>query len=149
MGYWIGIDPGMSGGMAAVNEDGATAEKFVSPQLAMSWLEGLDGDSFVNSGIEAVIVERVHSMPKQGVSSTFKFGFNAGQWDGLLTGLGFQPVYVQPAVWQKYMGCRTKGDKRITREAAQKLYPGLKVTHATADALLIATYGSRFYGGTK
>jgi hypothetical protein len=35
----------------------------------------------------------------------------------------------------------TKGNKNITKQKAQELFPGIKVTHAIADALLIATYG--------
>jgi hypothetical protein len=37
----------------------------------------------------------------------------------------------------------TKGDKNVSKRRAQELYPQLKITHSTADALLIATYGTR------
>jgi hypothetical protein len=37
----------------------------------------------------------------------------------------------------------TKGDKNVSKRRAQELFPQLKVTHATADALLIAEYGRR------
>jgi hypothetical protein len=45
-------------------------------------------------------------------------------------------------VWQKALGCLTKGDKNITKRKAQEMFPGIKVTHATADSLLIAHYGT-------
>jgi hypothetical protein len=41
------------------------------------------------------------------------------------------------------MSCLTKGDKNVTKSRAQELFPEVKVTHAIADALLIAEYGRR------
>jgi hypothetical protein len=41
------------------------------------------------------------------------------------------------------MKCRSGGDKKITKAAAQRLFPRMKVTHKNADALLIAEYGRR------
>ena len=32
---------------------------------------------------------------------------------------------------------------------AQRLFPGLTITHATADALLLAVYGDRALGGDR
>jgi hypothetical protein len=50
---------------------------------------------------------------------------------------------VSPVKWQKVMGCLSKGDKNVTKAAAQRLFPDIKITHAIADALLIAEYGRR------
>jgi hypothetical protein len=50
---------------------------------------------------------------------------------------------VRPAAWQKALGCLTGGDKNVSKRRAQELFPQLKVTHATADALLIAYYGTK------
>jgi hypothetical protein len=41
------------------------------------------------------------------------------------------------------MGCLTKGDKNVSKKRAQELFPSIKCTHATSDALLIAEYGNR------
>jgi len=41
------------------------------------------------------------------------------------------------------MGCLTKGDKNVSKRRAQELFPALKVTHAIADALLIAEFARR------
>lgn len=38
------------------------------------------------------------------------------------------------------MGCLTKGDKNISKARAQQLFPTAKITHATADALLLAEW---------
>jgi hypothetical protein len=37
----------------------------------------------------------------------------------------------------------TKGDKNVSKRKAQELFPQLKITHATADALLLAEFGRR------
>jgi hypothetical protein len=60
-----------------------------------------------------------------------------------LTAAGIPFERVRPQKWQQAMGCMTKGDKNVSKRRAQELYPQLKITHATADALLIATYGTR------
>ena len=59
----------------------------------------------------------------------------------IAAGIPFETV--TPAKWQGAMGCRTKGDKNVTKRKAQDLFPGVKVTHAIADALLIAEWGRR------
>jgi hypothetical protein len=45
------------------------------------------------------------------------------------------------------MQCLTGGDKNISKRRAQELFPSLKITHAVADALLIAEYGRRLERG--
>jgi hypothetical protein len=37
----------------------------------------------------------------------------------------------------------SKGDKNVTKAKAQQLFTQLKITHATADALLIAEFARR------
>ena len=37
----------------------------------------------------------------------------------------------------------SKGDKNVTKRRAQELFPGARVTHAVADALLLAEYCRR------
>jgi len=44
------------------------------------------------------------------------------------------------------LGCLSKGDKNVTKAKAQEQFPNIKVTHATADALLIALYGRGMQG---
>jgi hypothetical protein len=60
-----------------------------------------------------------------------------------LTAAAIPFTRVRPQVWQKELGCLTKGDKNISKRKAQELFPSMKVTHATADSLLIATYGTK------
>ncbi len=56
-------------------------------------------------------------------------------------GIAFDEV--TPQRWQKMLGCRSKGDKNVTKRRAQDLFPQVRVTHALADALLLAEYCRR------
>lgn len=89
------------------------------------------------------MLENVHSMPKMGIQTVFVFGQGFGFLRGLLTANEIPFELVAPHKWQKDMGCLTKGDKKISRAAAQRLYPAVKITHAIADALLISEHCRR------
>jgi crossover junction endodeoxyribonuclease RuvC len=95
------------------------------------------------------VLEKVHAMPRQGVSSSFKFGDSFGTCRTLLSCARVPYELVTPQRWQKSMGCRTGGDKRISRDAAQRLHPRIRVTHWNADALLLAEYARRLHNSRK
>ena len=97
-----------------------------------------------HEGTDAVI-EKVHAMPKQGIASTFKFGQSYGFLRGMLIAHKVSFKAVAPGIWQRSMSCLTKGDKKVTYRRAQELFPQVKVTHAIADALLIAEYARFLY----
>jgi crossover junction endodeoxyribonuclease RuvC len=142
MTTYLGVDPGASGALALVDEHGGhVATCRLSETLAdvAAWLEhrrGLHGIAFAT-------LERVGAFPGQGVSSMFKFGQSAGFLEGLLVALRIPYALVGPSVWQTKMNCRTGGDKNVSKAAAQRLWPHVAITHATADALLIAEYTRR------
>jgi hypothetical protein len=75
-----------------------------------------------------------------GVKSAFTFGQGYGRLEMALTAANVPFKRVTPQVWQKSMKCLTGGDKNISKGRAQEMFPSLKITHATADALLIAEY---------
>jgi hypothetical protein len=50
------------------------------------------------------VIEKVHSMPSQGVSSSFTFGKNYGFLRGCLTAAGIPFEEVTPQVWMKALG---------------------------------------------
>jgi len=137
--YVIGIDPGVSGGIATIGYEDVYAQsvKKFTPRDVVDHLSQFPAKESM------CYLERVHSMPKQGVRSTFSFGTNYGTYIGVLTALKMPFTYVSPGVWQRIMGCLSKGDKNVTKRKAQELFPHLTITHATADALLIAEYGRR------
>jgi crossover junction endodeoxyribonuclease RuvC len=139
MTTFVGIDPGVSGGIAVIHEYGVMLAKFSNKTEAD--IASLFRSLRVLQPCVAMI-EKVHAMPKQGVSSCFTFGRSYGFLRGMLTAHGIRFDEVTPQKWQKAMGCLTKGDKNVSKQRAQQRYPGMasKITHAVADALLIAAY---------
>ena len=136
---FIGVDPGGSGAMAAIDGRGVVVGVVKNNATEHDLWNTISGWAGVFPSTYAV-VEAVHSMPKQGVSSTFKFGVSYGFLRGLLTASGVRFSEVSPSVWQTAMRCRTKGDKNVSKARAQQLFPDVKITHAIADALLLAEY---------
>ena len=141
MKHYMGIDPGYSGAVAVVDEDGGF--------LASVRLNATEHDvsEFVREhapNVAFAVLEKVNAMPRQGVSSTFKFGTSYGFCRALLVCHRMSFEVVTPATWQRELKCLSKGDKNVTKAAAQRLFPGQKVVHATADAMLIAEYARRF-----
>lgn len=135
----IGIDPGTNGGIAWITDGNPCVEKM--PDTLRDLWELLCEISH-ESDCKAY-VEQVSSFPEMGVVSAFSFGRGYGNLEMALTAAGIPFERVRPQVWQKALGCMTKGDKNITKRKAQELFPSLKITHATADALLIAEYGTK------
>lgn len=139
----LGIDPGASGGIALVphkfSSSGPIALKMPATERDI-WDAVKDAAAYA----DAAWIEKVSAMPKQGVSSTFKFGRSYGFLRACLFAAGIPIHDVAPGVWQRALGCLSGGDKNITKAKAQELFPMLeRITHATADALLIAEYGRR------
>ena len=145
---FIGIDPGQSGGIVALDTNGIVThcEKMPGTEGDIgSLLSSIRWESETDHNF--ALIEAVHSMPKQGVSSSFKFGQNYGLLRGILIGQQIPFDQVTPQRWQKAMGCMTKGDKNVSKAKAQQLFPGERITHAVADALLIAEYCRRLRTG--
>ena len=140
----IGIDAGKNGGIAWIMDGKPCVEKM--PDTLQDLWELIGGiryfDHPQNPNCKAYL-EQVHSSPQMGVKSAFTFGNGFGHLEMALTAAGIPFERVRPQVWQKAMGCMTKGDKNVSKRKAQELFPSMKVTHATADALLIASYGAK------
>jgi len=139
----VGIDPGWSGGVAQIGGPDPKAKGFTR-MTETDIVETLEGYLCF---ADVCYIEKVHSAPKQGVRSVFKFGHVYGLLRGVILSSRVRVREVSPQKWQRYLGCLTKGDKNVTKSMAQRLFPCLKITHATADALLIAEYGARITEG--
>lgn len=140
--YFCGIDPGKSGGLAVVDELGIVIRVDKMPTTERDLLDLML--AIWSIGARAV-VERVSSSPQMGVVSAFTFGKGYGGILMALTAARIPFDQVAPVTWQTAMGCRTGGDKNISKRRAQQLFPGQTVTHAIADALLLAEYGRRYW----
>jgi crossover junction endodeoxyribonuclease RuvC len=69
----------------------------------------------------AAISERVGPMPRQGISSTFKFGRGLGIIEGVLGGAMIPVNYVTATVWKKHYGIGR--DKEKARQLAIATWP--------------------------
>jgi crossover junction endodeoxyribonuclease RuvC len=141
----IGIDPGANGAIAWIDERGKSCVEKMPDTLQDLW--ELVVSISLNAGTGGLGVraylEAVSSSPQMGVVSSFSFGRGYGNLEMALTAARIPFERVRPQVWQKAMGCMTKGDKNISKAKAQELFPDKKIIHATADALLIALYGTK------
>ena len=144
----IGIDPGsVSGSIAYVSDSYVDSWAISDLTLRDQWLllRRLRG---VFQARKAVL-EKVGARPKQGVSSTCKFCRNAGQLEAFLVALEIPYETPTPQKWQKVFSLTKKSNETGTqkknrhKEAAQKLWPAMKIIHKNADALLISEYGRR------
>ena len=142
----IGIDPGTNGGIAWITDGEPCVEK-MPDSLRDLWDLICDITNHPRSTVDGrkykAYIEQVHSSPQMGVKSAFTFGNGFGHLEMALTAAGIPFERVRPQVWQKAMGCMTKGDKNVSKRKAQELFPSLRVNHYIADALLIAEYGRR------
>ena len=91
---------------------------------------------------DVAVVEQVGAMPKQGVSSMFKFGMGCGLIRGALAGAGVPIISVTPAKWKKHFSLNNDGEK--SRALAIRRFPtaplGRKKDHGRAEALLMALW---------
>jgi len=142
--YFLGIDPGQKGGATLLDDHARIVCRFAFTKKTEhdigEWLQE------ITEGKDCLCyIEKVHSMPKQGVASSFRFGLNYGFLRGLLTGLKIPFDFVTPAVWQRRLECMSRGDKNVTKSKAQRMYPAYpKITHAIADSILIARFCYQF-----
>jgi len=104
---------------------------------------------------DMAIIERVASMPGQGVSSTFKFGCAFGIIQGVVAALQIPTHFVAPGKWKKHFGLSS--DKEECRARALQYWPSRselfarKKDHNRAEAALIAGYAAEclIHGGAQ
>jgi crossover junction endodeoxyribonuclease RuvC len=145
----VAIDPGL-GGAIALLIDGVPAFVADMPtiflrdnkrQIDCAALAALIG----SLQPEAVAIEQVAAMPKQGVASVFSFGMSYGMVQGVAMALALPLHLVTPQRWKKHHGL-IGSDKDAARALAIQRYPGiaaelrLKKDVDRADAVLLGAY---------
>ncbi|PJD72420.1 crossover junction endodeoxyribonuclease [Enterobacter kobei] len=146
----LGIDPGCSGALVIVTEQGGYIDHLAMPTIKVGTKSRVNGAAVAawvrKYGITHAYLEQVGAMPGQGTASMFTFGHAAGVAEGILQGLNIPYTLVTPQAWKKsagLIGC----DKDAARSRAIQLYPELRALdakakgQAIADALLIARFG--------
>ena len=108
----LGIDPGKSGGVAVIKTQSYKIPEIIfaqrMPTLALNNKKIIDILSLKmdleNFLIDVAIIEKVHAMPRQGVTSSFQFGRSYGSVEALCQIVTKRVDYVSPVVWKKAMG---------------------------------------------
>ena len=139
---FIGIDPGIKGGIAMLFEDSYHVTPTPATVLEMAdTLKELK--EFAQDTPMYCCIEAVHSMPGNSGRSMFTFGTNYGQWLGILATLGIPYIQVTPHKWMKHFGkmpSDKKERKNHIKHLAQQRFPDINITLATSDAMLISCY---------
>ncbi len=143
----IAIDPGVSGGIAIQKSTvgNCTVEAYSMPKTEREIFDLIENSQSADidgatAYLEALVKYTGRNMPSSAMAS---YAGNYGFLKGVLTALRWKIVLVPPKEWQKKLGLgKAKGLtktewKNKLKQRAEELYPNIKVTLATADALLI------------
>jgi len=124
----VGIDPGLSGGLAIIRADGGV-ELCATPvyQNAKGRSEYIEAELWhlVGSRLPAnceVLIERQWARPGQGFSSG-KLMYGYGLWVMALIAARRPWGSVTPAAWKKAQGLPAKSDKAASVQLALSRYP--------------------------
>ena len=150
----IGIDPGLSGGIAVL-DDLKIFDIYDMPimsegkknknQLNSAQLVNIIKKNIISNGDTFLIVEQVSAMPGQGVTSMFNFGQTFGSIKGICAALNLPIFFVRPAKWKKHFDL-INSSKDASRTKVIEMYPSIssrltkKKDVNKADAILIARY---------
>ena len=150
----IAIDPGSASSAAVALIRGAGQLRVwwgfkKTADIAHAIKEAFDSSSLPGHPIRLVI-ERVHAMPGQGVTSMFTFGRGTGVGFGALFAHRPDcPVYeVTPQTWQKYYGRENFDSTEVVPTIflpdllPQCRQPRGKLNHNACDAALIAYWAA-------
>jgi len=159
----IGIDPGLTGGVAALDvfESGRIACSAFEPTPTLPAMRnrklGTDFDVrgmytllrrlVANSpqGLCIVVLERASTRPGQHASSVLRTGEGFGLWRGLVAALDVRVQYVTPKTW-KTRAQLLHADKKASVLRAKERFPELAELrasqHGIAEAALIAVMGT-------
>jgi crossover junction endodeoxyribonuclease RuvC len=146
-GAVVGIDPGLHGGIAVLTATGQLQHAISMPsgggRVLVSEVCGYLSPWYEDGGIDMVVIELVHSMPKQGVASTFTFGRSFGAVEGAIEALKIPQTALTPQTWKRRLSL-PNGDKDGARRFAQRRWPDFDYWRtkvhgqARADAACIA-----------
>ena len=155
MSIVIGIDPGCSGALVALDAIlMRPAGWILAPTVKLGNSTRIDAAAVARwlaywSPITTeVVIEQVQAMPGQGVTSMFTFGHAAGVVEGVVCGAMLPHHKVTPQAWKKGVGL-IGTDKDAARSRAIQLWPWWKelgkkgAGQALADAALIAYHHAR------
>ena len=147
----LGIDPGNTGGIAIVEAKNNFLPRIISalkmPVVNMYGKKIIDTErislELERYTIDVTIIEKVHAMPRQGVTSSFQFGRSFGAVEALSYIYSKRVDYVAPTVWKKAfgLGSSKKDSLDLARLKFGKLnYWDLKSNDGIAEAALLTLF---------
>jgi crossover junction endodeoxyribonuclease RuvC len=149
----LGIDPGISGGLAVVELTDGVIPVLVEcadiPVIGSGAKERVDVAAIRNF-IERykpvhALIERAQAMPRQGASSGFKYGRAVGAIEATVALCSIPLEIIEPSVWKRFWRLPGK-DKERARQLALEKFPAAhaslarKKDHGRGEAALIALY---------
>lgn len=147
----VGIDPGLSGGLAFL--DGTQASADPMPTIGKGKDRFLDVEELSNwikfRAPELIVLERVNAIPGASAGSSFKFGGVYWTTYSIATLLRRPLLQVTPKQWQDRILGGTSRDKSVAMRVCRDLFPGCSIEvngsqhDGLSDALCIAEYGRR------
>ncbi len=159
---WLGIDPGKSGSIAGINEEG-TLTYYKTPTIGKEYdkqcMVDLLKTSSDNYNVH-VVLENINSHSALGRQSAFVMGKGVALWEMALVALKIPHTMINPKIWQKEMWqgiqIQKKGKKKDAKStsllAAKRLFPNetflaterSSVPHdGIVDAVLMAEFCRR------
>lgn len=157
---YIGIDPGVTGAVAfyrpstgslvvydmPTRPQGETGRREVCPNVLAEYL----GQFCTFPSI--AIIEKVHSMPRDGVVQSFSLGRSFGIALGVLASHKISAIETRPAVWKSLAGLSAIKSESI--ELARKTFPRHRKMYfkrqkdnGRAEAAMLAFMGERIWKG--
>jgi crossover junction endodeoxyribonuclease RuvC len=162
-GTILGIDPGIRGALAvvAIDPNGASPQLVDAidvPTVGTGAAERVDvatvRDWILQHQPALALIERSQAMPRQGISSSFKYGRSAGQLEATVVLCAVPVAFIEPTKWKKIYNLHG-GDKEAARQKALLLFPAshrllaLKRHHHRAESALIALTGAPSIPGVR
>ena len=154
MTFFLGIDPGQTGGLALIRGTHlvwleacpATIKGRYNAltNVTHTAATGLWGARRPQDDVAVMCaIEHVHTMPKQGIVSAGKFMMNYGVWLMGLAAVGIPYQQITPQKWMKHFGAmpkEKKARKHHLLHLAQQRFPDATIKLPLADAVMLAVY---------
>lgn len=171
----LGVDPGLTGGLAVYDPLRGLCDrtipmptiavpnkrKYVTDKTGRPVMQPISRENrliidpyglshFIGhwaSEIQYAVIEDVHAMPGQGVSSMFTFGRALGMVQAAVASYMIPIYFIKASVWKS--GMNLSKDKRKSLEMAREMFPAnaedfqLLKHDGRAEALLLAVFASR------
>ena len=149
----VGIDPGLSGAIAHMYDGVIITADMPIFEVIKAKKKQREVDAVQLSTIIAnfnpamIVLEKVHAMPGQGVTSMFNFGRAFGAVEGVVGALRIPITHVTPQRWKSAL--RLSSDKGMSRRLATQLFPASAdqwtrvKDDGRAEAALLAWYGQQ------